>query len=160
MVERIDIERALQDLISNEETFRFQGLAVALAQFRWRELIACERHKDHGLDAYASPQSAPNGVGKGLSASITPTSTSLTRKGGLCPLPRGSRAALGNSQSRFTLMHHAGPVDLGQSMRANSCLMSPPARGNVLMAKLPILPIKGLCCKNSLSESDRLPYIP
>ena len=73
MAERIDIERALQDLISNEETFRFQGLAVALAQFRWRELIACERHKDHGLDAYASPQSAPNGVGKGLSASITPT---------------------------------------------------------------------------------------
>src|SRR5258708_4245961 len=73
MVERIDIERALDDLISNEQTFRFQGLAVSLAQFRWRELIACERHKDHGLDAYASPQSAANGVGKGLSASITPT---------------------------------------------------------------------------------------
>jgi hypothetical protein len=73
MVDRIDIERALETIISNEETFRFQGLAVALAQFRWRELIACERHKDRGLDAYASPQSAANGVGKGLSASITPT---------------------------------------------------------------------------------------
>jgi hypothetical protein len=73
MVDRIDIERALDGLISNEETFRFQGLAVALAQYRWRELIACERHKDHGLDAYASPQSAPNGIGKGLSVSITAT---------------------------------------------------------------------------------------
>ena len=73
MVERIDIERALDDLISNEETFRFQGLAIALAQYRWRELVACERHKDHGLDAYASPRSASNGIGKGLSASITPT---------------------------------------------------------------------------------------
>lgn len=73
MVDRIDIERALDALISNEETFRFQGLAVALAQDRWRELVACERHKDHGLDAYASPQSAPNGIGKGLSVSITPT---------------------------------------------------------------------------------------
>lgn len=34
MVERIDIERALDGIISNEETFRFQGLAVALAQYR------------------------------------------------------------------------------------------------------------------------------
>lgn len=37
MVDRIDIERALDGLISNEETFRFQGLAVALAQDRWWE---------------------------------------------------------------------------------------------------------------------------
>ncbi len=73
MVDRIDIERALEGIISNEETFRFQGLAVSLAQYRWRELVACERHKDHGLDAYASPEGAPNGIGKGLSASITPT---------------------------------------------------------------------------------------
>lgn len=73
MVERIDIERALEGLISNEETFRCQGLAISLAQYRWRELVACERHKDHGLDAYAGPRSAQNGVGKGLSVSITPT---------------------------------------------------------------------------------------
>ena len=53
MVERIDIERALDELISNEESMRFQGLAVALAQWRSRELIACERHKDLGLDAYS-----------------------------------------------------------------------------------------------------------
>ena len=60
MVDRIDIERALDDLISNEEGMRFQGLAVALAQFRWRELIACERHNDLGLDAYASATNALN----------------------------------------------------------------------------------------------------
>lgn len=73
MVERIDIERALEDLISNEEGMRFQGLAVALAQQRWPELIACERHNDLGLDAYASPNSSPNGIGKGLACSITAT---------------------------------------------------------------------------------------
>ncbi len=73
MVERIDIERALDDLISNEEGMRFQGLAVALAQQRWPDLIACERHNDLGLDAYASPNSSPNGIGKGLACSITAT---------------------------------------------------------------------------------------
>ena len=52
---------------------RFQGLAVALAQRRWPELIACERHNDLGLDAYASATNSPNGVGKGLACSITAT---------------------------------------------------------------------------------------
>ena len=67
MVERIDIERALEDLISNEEGMRFQGLAVALAQQRWPELIACERHNDLGLDAYGVPTVRPMGlVGLGL----------------------------------------------------------------------------------------------
>ena len=56
---------------------RFQGLAVALAQSRWRELVACERHNDLGLDAYASALNAPNGVGKGLACSITATFTKL-----------------------------------------------------------------------------------
>lgn len=73
MVERIDIERALDDLISNEEGMRFQGLGVALAQRRWPELIACERHNDLGLDAYASATNSANGVGKGLACSITAT---------------------------------------------------------------------------------------
>jgi hypothetical protein len=72
-VERIDIERALDDLISNEEGMRFQSLGVALARQRWPELIACERHNDLGLDAYASPNSAANGVGRGLACSITAT---------------------------------------------------------------------------------------
>jgi hypothetical protein len=72
MVERIDIERALDDLISNEEGMRFQGLAVALVK-RWPELITCERHNDLELDAYASPIASPDGVGKGLACSTTAT---------------------------------------------------------------------------------------
>jgi hypothetical protein len=51
----------------------FQGLAVALAQRRWPELLACERHNDLGLDAYASPNTSANGIGKGLACSITAT---------------------------------------------------------------------------------------
>jgi hypothetical protein len=51
---RSDIERALDDLISNEEGMKFQGLAVVLAKKRWPELIACERKKDFGADAIAS----------------------------------------------------------------------------------------------------------
>src|SRR5258708_29906254 len=77
MVERIDIERALDDLISNEEGMRFQGLAVAVVQLRWPELIACERHNDLGLDAFASPISTHDGVGKGLACSTTATSAKL-----------------------------------------------------------------------------------
>ncbi|MBZ5677984.1 MAG: hypothetical protein LAP61_27365 [Acidobacteriia bacterium] len=73
MVERIDIERALDDLISNEDGMRFQGLAVALAKLRWPDLIACERHKDMGLDAYANPILAPDKIGKGLACSTTAT---------------------------------------------------------------------------------------
>ena len=73
MVERIDIERALDDLISNEEGMRFQGLAVDLAQRRWPELLACDRHNDPGLNAYASPNTSSNGIGKGLVCSITAT---------------------------------------------------------------------------------------
>ena len=77
MVERIDIERALDDLISNEEGMRFQGLAVVLAKLRWPELIACERHNDLGLDAYAHPMLSPDQIGKGLACSITATFSKL-----------------------------------------------------------------------------------
>jgi len=42
---RSDIEKALDDLISNEEGMRFQGLAVVLAKQRWTDFIACERRK-------------------------------------------------------------------------------------------------------------------
>lgn len=71
MVERIDIERALDDLASDEAGFKFQGLAVVLAKLRWPELVACERHKDFGLDAYASSTISPDGRGKGLACSTT-----------------------------------------------------------------------------------------
>ena len=52
---------------------RFQSLAVVLARLRWPELIAHERHKDFGLDAYAGPALTPEKIGKGLASSITPT---------------------------------------------------------------------------------------
>jgi len=73
MVERIDIERALDDLTSNEGGMSFQGLAVVLGKIRCPELVACERHNDLGLDAYASAAITPDGRGKGLASSTTGT---------------------------------------------------------------------------------------
>ena len=70
---RIDIERALDELVSQEEGTRFQGLAVVLGKMRWPELIARQRKKDFGLDAYAAAGLTPERIGKGLAASITPT---------------------------------------------------------------------------------------
>jgi hypothetical protein len=70
---RIDIERALDELASQEEGMRFQGLAVVLGKKRWPELIARQRKKDFGLDAYAPASLTPEKIGKGLAASITPT---------------------------------------------------------------------------------------
>ena len=52
---------------------RFQGLAVVLGKLRWPELIARQRKKDFGLDAYAVASETREGIGKGLAASITPT---------------------------------------------------------------------------------------
>ncbi len=70
---RTGIERALDELASQEEGMRFQGLAVVLGKKRWPELIARQRKKDLGLDAYAPPSLTPERIGKGLAASITPT---------------------------------------------------------------------------------------
>lgn len=70
---RTDIERALNELSSQEEGMRFQGLAVVLGKKRWPELIARQRKKDFGLDAYAPASLTPEKIGKGLAASITPT---------------------------------------------------------------------------------------
>jgi len=69
---RTDIERALNELASQEEGMRFQGLAVVLGKKRWPELIARERKKDLGLDAYAPASLTPEKIGKGLAPSITP----------------------------------------------------------------------------------------
>jgi hypothetical protein len=44
---RSDIERALDELNSNEEGMRF----VVLAKQKWPDLIVCERKWDLGLDA-------------------------------------------------------------------------------------------------------------
>jgi HEAT repeat protein len=73
MVARIDIERALEKLADDEAGFRFQSLAVVLAKLRWRDLIASERHKDRGLDAYVSAADSTDGRGKGLACSTTGT---------------------------------------------------------------------------------------
>lgn len=70
---RTDIERALNEIASQEEGMRFQGLAVVLGKKRWPELIARQRKKDLGLDAYAPASLTPEKKGKGLAASITPT---------------------------------------------------------------------------------------
>ncbi len=75
---RSDIERALDELSSQEAGMRFQGLAVILGKMRWPELIAHPRKRDLGLDAYAPPTETPEKTGKGLAASITPTFKKLS----------------------------------------------------------------------------------
>jgi hypothetical protein len=70
---RSDIERALDDLISNEDGMKFQGLAVVLAKQRWPDLVACERKKDLGADAIAKAPFAAEGEGKVLACSTTAT---------------------------------------------------------------------------------------
>jgi hypothetical protein len=74
---RTDIEKALDELISNEEGMKFQGLAVILAKQRWPELVACERKKDLGIDAYASAPLAGDQTGRGLACSVTATLNKL-----------------------------------------------------------------------------------
>ena len=69
---RTDIERALDEIASQEEGMRFQGLAVVVGKKRWPELIARQRKKDLSLDAYAPSILTPEKIGKGLAASITP----------------------------------------------------------------------------------------
>ena len=70
---RTEIEKALDEIISNEEGMRFQGIAVVLAKQKWPDLIACERKKDQGADAHAPASLAADGIGKVLACSITPT---------------------------------------------------------------------------------------
>src|ERR1051326_7615574 len=68
---RTDIERALDDLMSNEGGMKFQGLAVILAKRRWPDLVASERKSDLGADAIAKPAFAAEGEGKVLACSTT-----------------------------------------------------------------------------------------
>lgn len=70
---RTDIVRALDEISSQEEGMRFQGLAIVIGKKRWPEIIARQRKKDFGLDAYAPASLTPEKIGKGLAASITPT---------------------------------------------------------------------------------------
>jgi hypothetical protein len=68
---RSEIEKALDDLASDETGFRFQGLAVILAKKRWPDLVASERKRDLGADALAKPAFAAEGEGKVLACSLT-----------------------------------------------------------------------------------------
>jgi flagellar biosynthesis GTPase FlhF len=70
-VSRTEIERALDEIISNEEGVRFQRLATRLAQQRWPDLIASEPKKDLGADAKSSGALSAKGEGKVLACSIT-----------------------------------------------------------------------------------------
>jgi len=71
LVLRSDIERALDEIISDEGGMKFQGLAVVLGKQRWPDLIACERKKDLGADAIARASVAADGIGKALVSSLT-----------------------------------------------------------------------------------------
>ena len=70
---RTDIERALDELNSQEAGLSFQRLAVVLGRQRWPELTAHPPKGDFGLDAYADASETPEKIGKGLAASITAT---------------------------------------------------------------------------------------
>ena len=72
MAYRIEIERALDEMISEETGNKFQGIAVVHAKQKWPQLVACERNWDGGLDAYASGD-LDEGKGVGLACSITAT---------------------------------------------------------------------------------------
>src|ERR1700688_4056511 len=71
IVSRIDISRAVDEMIEHEEGIRFQRLATLLAKQKWVDLIASEPKKDLGADARANGALAANGQGKILACSLT-----------------------------------------------------------------------------------------
>jgi len=73
MAYRTEIERALDEMISDETGKKFQGLAVVHAKKKWPQLVACERNWDGGLDAYASAELNSDKRCIGLACSITAT---------------------------------------------------------------------------------------
>lgn len=54
MAYRTEIERALDEMTSEETGKKFQGIAVVHAKQKWPQLVACERNGDVGLDATIS----------------------------------------------------------------------------------------------------------
>jgi hypothetical protein len=73
MAYRSEIERALDELISDEAGMKFQGLATILARQKWPQLGATERKWDQGLDAHASGTLDADGKGIALACSLTAT---------------------------------------------------------------------------------------
>src|ERR1039458_3760366 len=70
---RTDLARAFDDMKENQDGLRFQRAAVQLVRRDWPEIIASEPGKDLGADARMPQNLAPDGVGKVLACSITPT---------------------------------------------------------------------------------------
>jgi hypothetical protein len=122
---RTDITRALDELIENESGTELQALAVVLAKQKWPELIATERHKDGGLDAYVPASLADGRKGKGVAASLTakpgdrghsrsgrdehePGALCIRRRHGAGVTPR--RCALFSGARRSRTRHNAGRV--------------------------------------------------
>jgi hypothetical protein len=68
-----DIEKSLDEIISNEEGIKFQRLAIVLAKQKWPDLIASEHKKDLGTDAHAPALMAQDGNGRALACSLTAT---------------------------------------------------------------------------------------
>jgi hypothetical protein len=79
MAYRSEIERALDEMISEETGKKFQGIAVVHAKQKWPQLVACERNWDGGLDAYASGELDREGKGVGLACSITATPSKVEK---------------------------------------------------------------------------------
>lgn len=73
MAYRSEIERALDEMISEETGKKLQGIAVVHAKQKWPQLVACERNWDGGLDAHAPGDLDAEGKGVGLACSITAT---------------------------------------------------------------------------------------
>jgi energy-coupling factor transporter ATP-binding protein EcfA2 len=73
MAYRSEIERALDEMVSDETGMKFQGLAVLHGHEKWPQLVACERKWDRGLDAHANGALQADGKGIGLASSITAT---------------------------------------------------------------------------------------
>jgi len=74
-----EIEKALDEMITNEEWLPFQRLATRLARQRWPDLIASEPKKDLGADALARGSLVANGQGKVLACSLTPELNKIKR---------------------------------------------------------------------------------
>ena len=68
---RTEIEKALDELTSNEDEMRFQELGVVLDKQKWPDFVACERKEDLGLAAYKPASLTKYGIGKGLACSLT-----------------------------------------------------------------------------------------
>lgn len=71
IVSRIDIEKALDGMIANEEWLPFQRMATRLARQRWPDLLASEPKKDLGADARGSGSLATDGKEKVFACSLT-----------------------------------------------------------------------------------------